>query len=117
MPYDEGEVMEQLVDELDLEPREAALYLRVLNEGSLPASSKEPEIAKLVEKGMIILSGDNSGFIPVHPRLAIANHYRSWRETMIKNMNDKRMRVDKLILRLIPVYEQTVEKRLAQKPS
>jgi hypothetical protein len=113
VPFDEGEVEKQLVAELGLDAGEARLYLRALKEGSIPASSKLPEIHRLVEKGMVILSGDNSSFIPVHPRLAIANHYRSWREMMIKSMNDKRMRVDKLILRLIPIYEETTEKRLA----
>jgi sugar-specific transcriptional regulator TrmB len=113
VPFDEGEVEKQLVAEVGLGTQEARLYLKILQEGELPASSKAPGLSRLVEKGMVILSGDNSRFIPVHPRLAIANHYRSWRELMIKEMNDKRMRVDKLILRLIPVYEETAEKRMA----
>lgn len=113
MPWDEAEVVSQLVAEVGLDGREAKLYLKVLSEGSLPAAAKSPELSKLVEEGMVILSGDNSRFIPVHPRLAIANHYRTWRETMIREMNERRMRVDKLILRLIPVYEATAERKRA----
>jgi hypothetical protein len=63
---------------------------------------------------MVILSGDGKRFIPVHPRLAIANHYRAWREKMVKEIGDRRMRVDKLILELIPVYEAATEKRLTK---
>lgn len=113
MPSDEAEVVSQLVSEVGLDAREAKVYLRMLSEGSLPAASKSPEVSKLVEKGMVILSGDNSRFIPVHPRLAIANHYRTWREMMIREMNERRMRVDKLILKLIPVYEAAAEKKRA----
>ena len=115
MPFQEEEVLGQLVSEVGLEPGEARLYLEILGKGALPAAQKQQGLAKLVEKGMVILSGDNSRFIPVHPRLAIANHYRSWRESMIKEMNDRRMRVDRLILRLIPVYEATIDKKLADK--
>jgi hypothetical protein len=109
---DEVDVAKQLVSEVSLEPHEARLYLKILTEGSVPASLKSKELSRLVEKGMVILSGDNSRFIPVHPRLAIANHYRSWRESMIREMNERRMRVDKLILKLIPIYEAAEKKRL-----
>ena len=114
VPFNEGEAEKELVAELGLDNREAKLYLRMLKTGSLAASSKEPGLSKLVDMGMVILSGDNSRFIPVHPRLAIANHYRSWRETMIREMNERRMRVDKLILRLIPIYEAAEERRLSE---
>lgn len=92
---------------------EAWLYVKVLKDGSVPAAPKTLELSRLLERGMVILSGDNSSFIPVHPRLAIANHYRTWREMMVREINERRMRVDKLILRLIPVYETTVEKKFA----
>ena len=114
MPSDEADLMEQLVEEVELEAREARLYLKILTAGSVPAGERSPELVRLMERGMVILSGDNSRFIPVHPRLAIANHYRSWRESMIKEMNDRRMRVDRLILRLIPVYEAAEARRLKE---
>lgn len=110
---DEAGVVAQLIKELGLNEVEARLYLWLLKDGSVPASRKTPEMSKLLEEGMVILSGDNSRFIPVHPRLAIANHFRTWRETMVREINERRMRVDKLILKLIPVYETTAEKRLA----
>ena len=51
----------------------------------------------------------------MHPRLAIANHYRTWRERAVREVNEKRMRVDKLILELIPAYEATMEKKLLER--
>jgi hypothetical protein len=64
-----------------------------------------------LDKGMAIISGDGKRVIPVHPRLGIANHYRVWREAMVREINDRRMRTDKLILELIPVYEAAMEKK------
>jgi len=60
---------------------------------------------------MVILSGDGKRILPVHPRLGLANHYRIWRESMVRGINERGMRVDKLILEMIPVYEAATEKR------
>ena len=108
-------MIRRLGAEAGLTNGEAEVYLRLLKEGFLPQSSGGPEIAKLQEEGMVIVSGDGKGFVPVHPRLAIANHYRTWRESLVREMNERRMRVDRLILELIPVYEAATEKRLASK--
>jgi hypothetical protein len=115
MLRDEKSLVERLGTEVELGRTEAELYLRILREGSLPASTKGRPIETLLARGMVILSGDNSEYIPVHPRLAVANHYRSYRERMIRDLNERRMRVDKIILELIPVYEATTEKRLSGK--
>jgi hypothetical protein len=60
---------------------------------------------------MAIVSGDGKRIVPVHPRLGVANQYRTWREQMVREINERRMRVDKLILQLIPVYEAAMEKK------
>jgi hypothetical protein len=114
MLRDEAETLRRLVEEVELSEKEARVYLKLLKEGSAPAKPRTPEIAKLMDEGIVILSGDNSRFIPVHPRLAIANHYRTWREKLVKEINERRMRVDRLILELIPLYEAVTEKRLAE---
>jgi len=110
----DGEILRRLEEEIELSRTEASLYLRILKEGSVLAREQSRELSKLLERGMVILSGDNSRFIPVHPRLAVANHYRTWREKMVREINDRRMRVDRIILELIPVYEAAMEKRLAK---
>ncbi len=112
MLRDEEDVLRRLEEEVELTKKEARAYLGLLKTGSLPARQRSPEIAKLLELGMVILSGDNSRFIPVHPRLAVANHFRTWREKLVKEINDRRMRVDRLILELIPLYDAMNEKRL-----
>lgn len=41
----------------------------------------------------------------------LVNHYRIWRESRVREINERRLRVDKLMLELIPVYEAATEKR------
>ncbi len=105
------EVLRALVSEAELSEDEARLYLLVLREGSIPSSNKSEEVRRLKAGGMVILSGDGKRYIPVHPRLAVANGYRTWREKMVREVNERRMRVDRLILELIPIYEAAMEKR------
>ena len=106
---DEEDVLRRLGEETGLPKRETALYLELLRVGHLP-TSRSDEASKLLEKGMAIVSGDGKRIIPVHPRLGIANQYRTWREAMVREINDRRMRVDRLILELIPLYEAATEK-------
>jgi predicted nuclease with RNAse H fold len=96
-----------------LSKAEALIYMGLLERGSLPLPSKGPELKRLASLGMAILSGDGKRMVPVHPRLAVTNRYRTWREQVVKEINDRRMRVDRLILELIPVYQAATEKRLA----
>ncbi len=109
------EVIARLGSEAGLSGEEAAYYLKLLREGSAPASSRRAVHERLSGKGMAILSGDGRSIIPVHPRLGLANQYRVWREGMIREMNDRRMRMDRLILELVPAYEAAMEKRTAQR--
>ena len=107
---DEEGVLRRLGVDAGLSRSEASLYLRLLQEGQIP-SSREGEATTLLERGMAIVSGDGKRIIPVHPRLGIANHYRTWREAMVKEISERRMRVDRLILELIPLYDAAMEKR------
>jgi hypothetical protein len=108
---DEDEVLKELGEEAGLSGDEARLYLKILSQGSVPARPMPKQAERLIETGMAILSGDGKRVIPVHPRLGVANHYRTWRESMVREINAKRMRTDKLILELIPLYEAAMEKR------
>ncbi|MDE1852150.1 MAG: hypothetical protein KGI38_00165 [Thaumarchaeota archaeon] len=108
---DEADVVVMLGAEAGLSQEDARLYLRLLRQGKLPASESEPA-SRLLDRGMAIVSGDGKRIIPVHPRLGIANHYRTWREAMVREINERRMRVDKLILQLIPIYEAAMEKNM-----
>ncbi|HEY6282865.1 MAG TPA: hypothetical protein VIW22_02980 [Nitrososphaerales archaeon] len=107
---DEAAVIKGLGAEAGLSQEEATLYIKLLRAGQIPLAETGPT-SKLLDKGMAIISGDGKRVIPVHPRLGIANHYRVWREVMVREINDKRMRTDKLILELIPVYEAAMEKK------
>lgn len=106
---DEADVVSRLGEEAGLSRDDAMLYLKVLREGGIPASESAKAVP-LLDRGMVILSGDGKRIIPVHPRLGIANSYRTWREAMVREINERRMRVDKLIIELIPLYEAATEK-------
>lgn len=106
---DEEGILDRLGIEAGLTRQEAALYLRLLREGHIPAA-ESGRASKLLQKGMVIVSGDGNRIVPVHPRLGIANQYRTWREAMVREINERRMRVDRLILELIPLYEAATEK-------
>jgi len=107
---DEDDVVARLGAEVGLPREDALLYLKMLREGDVPVSDRQ-KAKRLLEKGMAIVSGDGKRIIAVHPRLGIANSYRTWREAMVREINERRMRVDKLILELIPVYEAATEKK------
>ena len=107
---DEEGALRRLAEETGLSRQDSVLYLRLLREGHVARS--EPEAAsRLLEKGMAIVSGDGKSIIPVHPRLGIANQFRTWREAKVREINERRMRVDRLIIELIPLYEAATEKK------
>jgi sugar-specific transcriptional regulator TrmB len=107
---DEAAVVKSLGTEAGLSQEDALLYLNLLRLGQIPAS-EAASASNLLDRGMVIVSGDGKRIIPVHPRLGIANYYRIWRENMVREINERRMRIDKLILELIPVYEAAMEKK------
>ena len=111
---DEADVVSRLGREAGLSSADARLYLKLLRDGDIP-SSDSAKASRLLDLGMAIVSGDGRRIIPVHPRLGIANQYRTWREAMVREINERRMRVDKLILELIPVYEAATEKSMTSK--
>ena len=110
---DEGDVVARLGSEVGLSHGDALLYLKLLREGNIPVSERG-KAEELLDKGMAIVSGDGRRIIPVHPRLGIANNYRTWREAVVREINERRMRVDRLILELIPVYEAATEKNMGR---
>jgi sugar-specific transcriptional regulator TrmB len=110
---DEADVLRRLGKETGLSDEEGRLYLMLLKEGSI-SSAKSARAKGLIDRGMAIVSGDGKRVVPVHPRLGIANQYRTWREAMVREINDRRMRVDSLIIELIPLYEAATEKRMEQ---
>ena len=111
------ELVDGLGSEAGLSPAEAELYIGLVEGGFLAAEPRSKGMEKLLRGGFAIVSGDGKRVIPVHPRLWIANQYRTWREAMVKEINERRMRVDKLILQLIPIYEAAMEKRMQSEES
>ena len=114
LPRDEEAVIRSLGTDIELGWEEAMLYLKILREGGIPKAEKNRSTEVLLSRGMILLSGDGSRFIALHPRLGVANYFRTYQEWVTRELREKRMRVDKLILELIPVYEAATKKKLAE---
>ena len=114
LPRDEEAVVRSLGTDIELGREEAMLYLKILREGGIPKAEKNRSTEVLLSRGMILLSGDGSRFIALHPRLGVANYFRTYQEQVTRELRERRMRVDKLILELIPVYEAATKKRLAE---
>ena len=111
---DEANVVARLGSEIGLDREDAVLYLELLENGHIGVDQTR-RATNLLGKGMAIISGDGKRIIPVHPRLGIANQYRTWREAMVREINERRMRTDKLIIELIPLYEAATEKNAARR--
>jgi hypothetical protein len=101
---DEGSVLDRLTRELGLTRGEAETYLRALKEGSLRVGDEEAS-RQLLARGMLIRASDEKVYLPVHPRLAISNLFRSFPDRTSVQMREKRKMSDKLTLELIPAYE------------
>ena len=103
MIRDEGSVLRRLTDELGLTPGEAVAYLRALKAGSIGAGSEG--CMSLAARGMLIQARDEKVYLPVHPRLAISNLFRSFPDRASAQMKAKRRMADKLTLELIAAFE------------
>lgn len=98
---DEPSVLRRMVEYFGLSEEEAATYLRALKDGSVSG-----DLGKLVSRGMLIRSSDEKVYLPVHPRLALSNLFRSQGDRLSPEMKARRRLVDKLTLELVPVYEK-----------
>lgn len=90
-----------MVEYFGLTEDEARTYLRAVRDGSV-----DGEHPSLVSRGMLIRSSDEKVYLPVHPRLALSNLFRSQSDRLSPEMKAKRRLVDKLTLELVPVYEK-----------
>lgn len=85
--------------------KEAELYLETLREGiCVPKDPATRDQARsLVARGMLILGARGESYLPLHPRLALSNLFRACEETGVRQRKERRLRVDRLTLELIPL--------------
>jgi len=100
---DETSVRKALTTELGLGEQEAETYLRALKEGAIDGDRET--VRSLHRRGMLIKAADEKGYLPVHPRLALSNLFRSHGDRTTPEMREKRKMVDRLTAELIPIYE------------
>lgn len=101
---DEGSLRERLTELLGLPVDEALAYLDALKRGSLGGESGR-EVTSLARRGMLIKSTDEKSYLPVHPRLALSNLFRSLGDRSTPEMRERRKKVDRLTAELIVLYE------------
>ena len=104
MIRDEASVVKRLTEELGLGKAEAEAYLEAIEQGV--ARGDHETIRSLLGRGMLIASADEKGYLPVHPRLALSNLFRSYGDRTTPEMREKRKMVDKLTAELVLVYEK-----------
>ncbi len=104
MIRDETSVRKRLTEELGLREPEAEAYILALKRGYV-ADAEEGAIESLLRRGMLIRATDEKGYLPVHPRLALSNLFRSFGDRASPAMREKRKMVDRLTAELVAVYE------------
>jgi hypothetical protein len=98
---DEASVLQRLNEYLGLSESEAKTYIKAVKEGEVT----DGEVKSLLARGMLIRSADEKVYLPVHPRLALSNLFRSRTDKGSAEMREKRKLIDKLTLELIPAYD------------
>jgi hypothetical protein len=101
---DEASVRKRLTEGLGLGEAEAETYILALKRGSV-SNAEGDAVDSLSRRGMLIKATDEKGYLPVHPRLALSNLFRSLGDRTTPAMREKRKMVDKLTAELIAVYE------------
>ena len=111
---DDKTLVSELARELDLPHDEAELYIRALRDGGVTTVDlKSKRLAEsLVARGVLIKKGSGSGYVPVHPRLALSNLFRTFEEKLTRQRKEKRLLVDKLTLELLPLHRETKDTNL-----
>jgi hypothetical protein len=108
-----AEIRRELVEVLGISQEEAELYIQAIGGARIGPQTlmnprKKDAVSGLSAKGMVIRAGKKKSneFIPVHPRLALSNLFRIYDEKVARERKERRLRVDRLTLELVPIYER-----------
>lgn len=84
---------------------EASLYLTILVAGKWSThGAQERGLAEsLRSRGLLIVESKGRSYLPVHPRMAMSNLFRTYEEGLFRIRREKRLLVDKLTTELIPI--------------
>jgi len=101
---DEASARRRLAEELGLRKEGAETYILALKHAYIADADAET-IESLLRRGMRFKATDEKGYLPVHPRLALSNLFRSFGDRATPAMREKRKMVDRLTAELIAAYE------------
>ena len=118
MPREPSSIGEEIRHILGIPVDEANLYVAVLRAGKFsPAEGPMKTLAEAMKaRGMLILESGGNSYLPVHPRMAMSNLFRSLEQRPSVERRQKRLAVDRLTLELISYAERETKDTNARIP-
>ena len=122
-PFEALDVARQLLAQFGLPEKEGMAYLKLVETGGmkheeiagslgLTAGDVSPLVKSMIARGLAIESSrDPSSLIPLHPRMVLTNLFKIYEKEVVGSLRERRTTVDKLVILLIPVYEETESRK------
>jgi len=122
-PFEALDVARQLLAQFGLPEKEGMAYLKLVETGGmkheeiagslgLTAGDVSPLVKSMIARGLAIESSrDPSSLIPLHPRMVLTNLFKIYEKEVMGSLRERRTTVDKLVILLIPVYEETESRK------
>ncbi len=118
-PFEALDVARQLLAQFGLPEKEGLAYLKLVETGGmshediagslgLTGEDVSSLVKSMIERGLAIESSrDPSSLIPLHPRMVLTNLFKMYEKEVVSSLRERRTTVDRLVVLLIPVYEET----------
>ena len=122
-PFEALDVARQLLAQFGLPEKEGLAYLKLVETGGmkhadiagslgLAAGEVSPLVKSMIARGLAIESSqDSSSLIPLHPRMVLTNLFKIYEKEVVGSLRERRTTVDRLVVLLIPVYEETESRK------
>ena len=122
-PFEALDVAQQLLAQFGLPEKEGLAYLKLVETGGmkgedmagtlgLAAGEAAPLVKSMIARGLAIESSqDRSSLIPLHPRMVLTNLFKIYEKEVVSGLRERRTTVDRLVVLLIPVYEETESRK------
>ena len=122
-PFEALDVARQLLAQFGLPEKEGMAYLKLVETGGmkheeiagslgLTAGDVSPLVKSMIARGLAIESSrDPSSLIPLHPRMVLTNLFKIYEKEVVGSLRERRTTVDRLVILLIPVYEETESRK------
>jgi sugar-specific transcriptional regulator TrmB len=122
-PFEALDVARQLLAQFGLPEMEGLAYLKLVETGGmkhediagslgLAAEEVSTLVKSMIARGLAIESSrDRSTLVPLHPRMMLTNLFKIYENEVVSSLRERRTTVDRLVVLLIPVYEETESRK------